>query len=76
LQFFGDMTVLSMLNAEAFGPVIKTLNTLVHEKFSKLSETAKKQSVWLLKNMTKCGIANLDRVHIPFMRNLTGIPHF
>ncbi|OQV18391.1 Integrator complex subunit 3 [Hypsibius exemplaris] len=71
-RYLGDMTVLSMLNADAFAPVVKTLNILLQDKFSKLSDTTKKQAVWLLKGMTKSGIANLDRAHIPFMRNLTG----
>ncbi|XP_055351163.1 integrator complex subunit 3-like isoform X2 [Paramacrobiotus metropolitanus] len=75
-KYMGDATTLSLLNAEAFNPLTRSLSLLASEKYAKLSDTARKQSVWLMKTFAKKNIPGLDRIFIPWMRNLTVGDHW
>ena len=81
LQFLKDLTTLSMVsstNAEALPWAIKTLHILGFDKFNKLSDSSRRQCLWLLKQLMKAGstVPTLPGAVIAFLRQLTAGDHW
>ncbi|GAV02779.1 hypothetical protein RvY_13303 [Ramazzottius varieornatus] len=70
--------MVSSTNTEALPWAVKTLHVLGFDKFNKLSETSRRQCLWLLKQLMKAGSTTpaLPGAVIAFLRQLTAGDHW
>ena len=69
IRFFKD---LSFVNRDGMTVVVSFLNQLVIERFWKLQESCRQQLIWLVREMMKASINNVDNVVFNILRNISG----
>lgn len=63
---------LTLISNDGFGLVLTSLSQLVLDRFLRFTETVKQQVVWLLREMIKNAVNNVDNLCLNLMRHAAG----
>lgn len=63
---------LTLITRDGFGLVLNQLSQLVLERYLRFSDTAKSQLIWLVREMIKSSVSNVDNLCWNLMRHAAG----